>query len=176
MSFKIKGFFYKLYLVSCGCKVGKGLKCKRFPIMRTVPNRNIIIGDNVNFGYRLTFDIKHSGRLVIGNSVNLTQDILISSVDKVEIGHDTLIAEYVSIRDGDHKFGIEKKINHQDLSKSSIKIESDVWIGAGSRILKGSELKKGCIIAANSIVLEKTKTQEFNIYAGCPIQQIGKRS
>lgn len=175
LSFKAKGMLYKIYLLSCGCKVGKGLKCKNFPIMRTLPHKNIILGNNVNIGYRVTLDISHSGKLIIGNRVNLTQDIIISALEKVEIGDDALIAENVSIRDGDHKFEIDRKINQQDFSKKAIKIGSDVWIGAGSRILKGSKIEEGCVVAANSIILEKTNTEAFNIYVGSPAKQLKKR-
>ncbi len=174
--FRVKGLLYKLYLLSCGCKVGKGLKCKKIPIIRSVPYKNITIGDNVNIGYRITLDINKNGKLIIGNNVNLTQDIVISALTKVEIGNDVLIAEYVSIRDGDHKFDKEEKINRQQLSSKPIKIGADVWIGAGSRILKGAVLEKGSIIGSNSVVLEKTKTIEYGIYVGSPIKLKGERS
>ncbi|MBO6881102.1 acyltransferase [Winogradskyella sp.] len=143
--------------------------------MRTIPKKNITVGDNVNFGYRISLDIRDGGQLIIGNNVNLTQDIVISSLDRVEIGDDTLIAEYVSIRDADHQFQKKLKINDQAMSISPIKIYDDVWIGAGSKILKGANVKRGCVIAANSIILEKTKTEEFNIYAGSPARYIGRR-
>lgn len=175
LRFRIKGELFKLYLLSCGCKVGRGIKCKTFPIMRTIPKKNITVGNKVNFGYRVSLDIRDGGQLIIGNNVNLTQDIVISALDKVDIGDDVLIAEYVSIRDGDHKYERRKKINQQSLVKSPIVIASDVWIGAGSKILKGANLKKGCIVAANSIILEKTITAEYNIYAGSPAKKIGER-
>ncbi|WP_422107351.1 acyltransferase [Winogradskyella sp.] len=171
----LKGMLLRLYLNILGCKVGNNLKCKKWPLFRTIPKKNIFIGNNVNIGYRITLDISHSGKLILGNSVNLTQDIIISSAEMVTIGNDCLIAEHVSIRDGDHKFSKNLKINQQELSKKAIKIGTDVWIGAGSRVLKGAIIETGCIIAANSIVLEKTKTEEFNIYAGSPIKHIGIR-
>ena len=63
------------------------------------------------FGYGVSLDIRNGGQLIIGNNVNLTQDIVISALDKVEIGDDTLIAEFVSIRDADHQF--KKKLKNQ---------------------------------------------------------------
>lgn len=175
LGFRIKGELFRLYLLSCGCKVGKGVKCKTFPVMRTIPKKNITVGNNVNFGYRVSLDIRDKGQLIIGNNVNLTQDIVISALDRVEIGDDVLIAEYVSIRDANHLFKKKSKINDQAMSISPIKIYDDVWIGAGSKILKGANIMKGCVIAANSIVLEKTETEEYNIYAGSPVKYIGKR-
>lgn len=175
ISFLLKGKLLKFYLILHGCKVGKNLKCKRFPIFRSIPKKNIFIGDNVNVGYRITFDVKHKGKLIIGNNTNLTQDIVISALEKVEFGNDVLIAENVSIRDGDHLFELGKNINQQKLSKESINIGNDVWIGAGTRILKGSKIENGCIIGANSVVISKTITVANNIYVGCPIKRIASR-
>lgn len=174
--YKFLGTVLKIYLKVHGCEVKAGLKCKRFPVFRNIPRKNISIGNNVTIGYRITFYVSDSGKLIIGDNVNLTQDITISSIDKVEIGSHSLVAEFVSIRDGGHDFKIEKRINQQGYSRKAIKIGSDVWIGAGSRILKGSIIEEGCIIAANSVVLEKTKTTKHCIYGGAPIKEIGKRN
>ena len=67
------------------------------------------------------------------------------------------------------------KINKQGMSISPVKLCNDVWIGAGSKILRGSYISKGCIIGANSVTLEKTITKEFEIYAGTPARLIGRR-
>jgi acetyltransferase-like isoleucine patch superfamily enzyme len=173
--FRIKGKLFKLYLILLGCKIGKNLKCKQFPIFRSIPYKNIEIGDNVNFGYRITLDIQTSGKLKLGNRVNLTQDIVISSIESVEIGHNTLIAENVSIRDGDHQFKLGSNINIQPLTSSKINIGNDVWIAAGTRVLKGATLPDGCIIGANSLVIKKSKLEQNKIYAGTPVVEISKR-
>jgi acetyltransferase-like isoleucine patch superfamily enzyme len=172
--FKFKGQILKFYLQIHGCKVGSGLKCKQFPIFRSIPNANIEIGNNVNFGYNISLDVS-SGKLKIGNNVNLTQDIVISSIKAVSIDNDTLIAENVSIRDGDHQFVLGKTINSQGLDADEIRIGKDVWIAAGVRVLKGSNLQNGCIIAANAVVKKKNITEENSIYAGIPIKEISKR-
>ena len=175
ITFLFKGTLLKCYLILHGCRVGSNLKCKRFPVFRSIPKGNIFIGDNVNIGFRITFDINNKGSLTVGNRTNFTQDIIISSIDSIEIGSDVLIAEYVSIRDGDHQIQIGIKINQQSLSKKNIKIGNDVWIGAGTRILKGAILADGCVIGANSSVLAKTYTKENNVYAGSPIKMIRNR-
>lgn len=173
--FQINGEILKLYLTLLGCKVGKKLKCKQFPIFRTIPYKNINIGDNVNIGYRITLDIQKNGKLVLGDRVNLTQDIIISSIESVEISDDSLIAENVSIRDGDHQFKLGININTQSLTSSKISIGKDVWIAAGVRVLKGSTIPDGCIIAANSLVLGKSELVSNMIYGGIPVNKISYR-
>jgi acetyltransferase-like isoleucine patch superfamily enzyme len=174
--YRIKGLILKIYLLLNGCKVGKGIKCKQFPRFRTIPHKNFYIGNNVNFGYNLTFDIKNTGKLFLGNNVNLTQDIIISSMQKVLIDDNALIAEHVSIRDADHLFKIGLNINSQALTFQEIIIGKDVWIGAGVRVLKGSTIQDGCIIACNTVVTKNTQTEKNGIYAGLPIKKIKSRT
>lgn len=173
--FRIKGKMLKLYLILLGCKVGKNLKCKQFPIFRSIPSKNIVIGNNVNIGYRITLDIQKTGKLVLGDKVNLTQDVIISSIESVEINNDTLIAENVSIRDGDHQFELGLNINSQSFTTSKISIGKDVWIAAGVRVLKGSTIPDGSIIAANSLVLGKSELVSNMIYGGIPVKKISNR-
>jgi len=174
--FRGQGFLLKIYLLLHGCKVGNGIKCKQFPRFRTIPHKNIFVGNNVNFGYNLTFDIKQSGRLILGNNVNLTQDIVISAMQKVFIDDNALIAENVSIRDGDHSYKIDVNINSQPLIAAEIIIGKDVWIAAGVRVLKGSIINDGCVIACNAVVTQKTPTEKNGVYAGLPIKKINARS
>ncbi|WP_052172510.1 acyltransferase [Psychroserpens jangbogonensis] len=173
--FKFKGALLKSYLRINNCEVTGSIKCKQFPVFRTIPKGNIKIGKNVTIGYRITFDVSNSGMLKIGNHTTLTQDIIISSNKSVEIGNNTLIAENVSIRDSDHGTKKINTINSQELVSLPIQVKDDVWIGAGVRVLKGSLINKGCVIAANSVVLSKNKTLEYHIYGGAPIKRIGER-
>lgn len=173
--YRLKGKLLKIYLLFHGCKVGKKVKCKKWPIFRFPPNRNLVVGDFVTFGYNITFDVTNKGRIVIEDSANLTQDILISSDSEVRIGQYALIGESVSIRDANHETNANLFIAKQPLDSKSILIEKDVWIGAGSRILKGSLIKKGCIIGANSVVTQGSITEDYNIYAGSPIKHIRRR-
>lgn len=169
------GKILKIYLKIHHCKVGENFKCKQFPIFRTVPFRNITIGNNVNIGYRITFDVENNGELILGDSVNLTQDIIISCKEKVTIGNDTLIAENVSIRDADHGLKKNNLIVKQKMMSSPIWIDEDVWIGAGVKILKGAFLPKGSVFGANSLVTAKTKTNSYGIHIGSPARCVKER-
>ncbi len=54
--------------------------------------------------------------------------------------------------------------------KATIKIQDDVWIGAGSIIMPGVTIKRGSIIGAGAVVLHDA--EEFCIYAGVPARKI----
>jgi len=140
-----------------------------------VPKSNIIIGNNVTIGYRISLDILPTGKLKIGDHVNLTQDILISSYNSVSIGAYSLIAERVSIRDEDHGISNKEKIFSQEIISKPINIGDDVWIGANSIILKGSNIPDGCVVGANSVILSNSVLESNGVYAGNPLKMIKKR-
>lgn len=173
--YKLKGLLLKVYLIAHGCEVGKGLKCKRWPIFRCPPNRNIFFGDNVTIGYYITLEAGSAGKIITGDHVNLTHNIIISSNEEIRIGDFTLIGENVSLRDTDHKTDLNAKIAIQTVLSDQIIIGKDVWIGAGSIILKGSKLGEGSVIAANSVVTQHNVIEDYHVYAGSPVKRVGKR-
>ena len=167
----VRGMCLSALLRLCGCKVGSGLKCRKWPDFRQPPRKNIIIGNDVTIGKRITFDIASNGALVLGNNVNLTQDIVISSAKKVTIGRYTIIAEHVSIRDADHGFEPDECIANQAMVSEEVIIGDDVWIGAGVRVLRGVIIPSGSVIAANGVVTKKTNfANGKGVYAGMPAQ------
>lgn len=169
--FLVRGKCLSIFLKFCGCKIGNGLKCRQWPYFRQLPHNNILLGNNVTIGKRVTFDVHSHGMLIINDNVNLTQDIVISSYERVSIGKYSLIGEYVSIRDADHGTRPDEYIYKQELKASAIHIGDDVWLAAGCRILKGAMIPTGSIIAANAVVTNKTfleKTISQGVYAGVP--------
>ena len=173
--FKLKGYLLRLYFKIHGCKVGERLRCHTFPRFRIPPHNNFFIGDDVTIGYDITFEILKGGSLHIANFVKLTQNIIVSSGCEIKIGAYSLFGENTSIRDGDHNISFDTPITFQDSTYMPILIGKDVWIGAGCLILKGSNIPDGVIIGANSVVINSSKMESYNIYAGSPIKNIGSR-
>ena len=58
-------------------------------------------------------------------------------------------------------------------SKGVITGEDDVWIGANCVLLDGAFLRRGCVIAAGSIV--GGEASAYSINAGNPLKIIGWR-
>lgn len=166
---RVRGLLLELYLRMHGCRTGRNLRCRQLPHFRTVPDANIYLGNSVTIGRNVTFDVSTRGRLEIGDYVNLTQDITISSDERVDIGAHTLVAEYVSIRDADHRCDdptIPKA--EQGMLRAAVSIGKDVWIGAGARILRGATVPDGAVIAANAVVLAKCRLKARCVHAGAP--------
>ena len=171
----MRGFWFKVYLSLHGCKVGSGLKCYSFPKMRAVPRSNINIGDNVTFGYNCTLEITKTGKLNIGNGVNITQNVLLSSAAEISIDNHTLIGENVSIRDANHGIAKDELIQLQQVKATPVNIGKDVWLGANAMILKGAKIPDGIVIGAHSLVLEKSALEPYSVYAGSPVKRIKSR-
>lgn len=176
MTYRCKGRWLKIYLLLHGCKVGKKLKCLQFPKFRLVPNKNIIIGNNVTIGENITIEVIKGAELKIGNQVNLTRNIALVANTKIEIGNYCLIGENVSIRDANHQTKKDKLIIEQASDSEPIIIDEDVWIGANSVVLKGSEIAKGAVVGANSLVKKNDNLEPYGIYGGNPLKLIKKRS
>ena len=171
----MKKLALKLYLAAHGAKVGSGLKCKQWPILRAIPFGNIILGNHVTIGYGVTLDIPAGGYLEIGHYVNLTHNVTVSATASVSIGEFCQIAENVSIRDGEHGSALGREIVYQDNVTKPVFIGRDVWVGANSVILKGVTVPDGAIIGANSMVIWKNSLEANGIYAGNPVKMIGRR-
>ncbi len=175
LSWYIRGWLVKQYLIVHGCMVGKRLRCQQWPTFRAIPEGNIIIGNRVTIGYRITLEVLSTGKLYLEDHVHLTQDILISCRYEVKLGKNVGVAEYVSIRDSDHGLKAGENPHNQESVSDSIIIKRDSGIGRGSAVFRGVIIEEGVVIGANCILLRGTKTIPNGIYLGNPARLIGKR-
>jgi len=114
--------------------------------------KDIYIGKDVSIG-RHIYLLSNGGPIIIKNGVRINDYCFLTSICGIEIGQNTLIAEFVSIRDYDHDFSdLLVPISKQGFNGKSISIGENVWIGRGVCILKGVTIGDNSIIGANSTV------------------------
>jgi acetyltransferase-like isoleucine patch superfamily enzyme len=112
----------------------------------------LIIGERVTLSDGCALEVGPWGRLILGDGVFIGRHSVVVAQQLVDIGADTLIAEHCSVRDQDHHLDPEERAREVAARTSPVLIDSRVWVGAGARILKGSQVGSGSVVAANAVV------------------------
>ena len=138
----------------------------RYIVLKAIcPN----IGSNIYIGRFVVF--KNFIGLSIGNNVSIHDYSYIDAIGGVEIGNDVSIAHSSSIISFEHIYDeIGTPIKYSGLVLGKIKVENDVWIGCGVRVLSNSHIKNRTIIAAGSVV--RGHLESSSVYAGVPVRKV----
>jgi len=96
--------------------------------------------------------IVNGGRLKVGKNAFIGIGTVIGCREKITIGDHALIAEYVTIRDQDHRYGGSVPTAQNGFDTSPITIGDNVWIGAKATITKGVTIGDNAVIAAGAVV------------------------
>ena len=119
--------------------------------------------------------LSYGGNIEIGNDVSINPYTILYGHGGLKIGDGVRIAAHCVIIPSNHKFQEKSRpIFEQGETSVGIEIESDVWIGAGVKILDGLTISKGCVIAAGAVLTKST--EPFGIYAGVPAKKVAERS
>ncbi|MGH9878998.1 MAG: acyltransferase [Nitrososphaerales archaeon] len=122
-------------------------------IWKYAPHSGLVIGDNVQLGEYCIVDVPLGGELTLGDRVKLSMGCVIAAQKRVEIGRETLLGEYCSLRDGDHGMDVGSAMRLQPFKIKPVCIGRDVWLGRGVAVLRGAEICDGVVVGANAVVL-----------------------
>lgn len=126
-------------------------------------------GENVFIGRRVV--IKNIDKLSLGCNVSIHSDCYIDAYGGVVIGNDVSIAHGSSVLSFEHTFGDARcPIKYNPISSSGVKIEDDVWIGCGVRILDGACIESRVVVAAGAVF--KGNAESASVYAGVPAKRV----
>ncbi|HFG1578477.1 TPA: DapH/DapD/GlmU-related protein [Vibrio cholerae] len=170
---KVRGYYWKILIKSCGGTCGKNLRVGRDVKFKYGPSENIHIGDNVYIGDFSIIDVNHSASLNLGSNSYLSVGVFIAANSRISIGDCSLIAEYTSIRDHNHGIDLNQEVFVQSNVSEKIEIGYDVWIGRGCVVLKGVCIEDKCIVGANSVV--NKDLNYASIAVGAPAKKIKAR-
>ncbi len=113
--------------------------------------------------------------LRIGNNVGIGSNCNIRSTGNVQIGNNVLIAQFVSIIDGQYEYKDKTIIfGKEHFRTEPVSIGNNVWIGIGVIVLPGVTIGDGAVIGAGSVV-----TKDIPPYAvafGSPARVWGNRT
>ncbi len=148
----VKGFagLVRLHLVP-NTTLGSRISCATSVTLRATDGGTIIIGDDVKL-LPLVEVTAQGGRVIVGQRTHIAQGAIIVCKAGIVIGSDCLIAEYVTIRDQNHRFGAGKLTSQSGFTFSPIVIGDNVWIGAKATVLAGVKIGENAVIGAGAVV------------------------
>lgn len=175
----------KWYFFSLDVKTN-GYKTNGVPIVNVI-NGCIKIGKNFKMNNGLSLNtigfttpcvlIAKDARLIIGNNVGISQTSLIASNADIIIGDNVLMGAGTKIYSSDfHSLNNECRrdstIDSANCKSKTVCIGNDVFVGAGTTILKGVSIGSKSIVGAGSVVTHSIPSNE--IWAGNPAKMIRK--
>jgi acetyltransferase-like isoleucine patch superfamily enzyme len=179
------GAIGRWYLRACGVRYGRGLSVLGLPILSVAPRSAIVIGDRVVLCSRssdtalgvkqqvVLRTLRAGAELRIGDDVGLSGAVICAAA-RVEIGAECLLGANVMIVDTDfHPLAAEgRRYNHHPdcIGTAEVVLESNVFVGANSIILKGVRIGENSVIGAGSVVARDVPAN--SIAAGNPCRVI----
>ena len=105
----------------------------------------------------------------MGNGFTMVSGHVASTEGKtITIGNDCMFSNDIEIRNGDSHSIYDKECNRINNAKD-VSIGNHVWLTAQVRILKGSLIPDGCVIA-NSCILTSNLQTPNAIYGSMPVK------
>jgi acetyltransferase-like isoleucine patch superfamily enzyme len=136
-------------------------------------NRGITIGNGVFLGRGTILSCK-DGDITLGDHVNIGFHSEIFSGSSVTVGHHGLFAAYTYLVGGGHEFeSTEKAVIDQPRSSRGIVLGSNVWLGAGAKVLDGVTIGSDVVVGAGAVVTEDLP--DGVVAAGLPARVLRRR-
>ena len=118
-------------------------------------------------------EVQSRGDIKIGENVQVNNYSRIIALEKIVIGDNVTIAQFVSILDHDHDYTlINGKLVLNGYSTKPITIGNNVWIADKVTILKGVHIGDNVIIGANSLV--NKDIPDNSVVGGIPVKILKK--
>lgn len=124
--------------------------------------KQILVGRDVTF--------YNPSKISLGDHVYIAKGCWFLGYEDIIIKEHVIFGPYVVIVTADHSYA--KGSYHQGdvVNAKRVVIEAGSWIATHSTILSGSHIKRGCLIAANSVI--RGDTDEGGVYGGVPAKKI----
>ena len=168
---------YRLYTLAYatlhGLRVGEGV------IIR--PGARVIreYGGAISIGARTVVHpgamlLSYGGEIRIGAHCSINPYCVLYGHGGLVIGDDVRIAAHCVFIPANHGTTLsDRPISGQRETRLGIRVGSNVWFGAGARVLDGADIEDGCVVAAGAVV--RGKLLSNGIYGGVPARLLRMR-
>ena len=155
-------------------RLDKNVVIERDVMMNAGDDSSFIeIGANTYLFYHCVL-ITSGGWIRMGKDCTVNSFAVLYGNGGLDIGNGVRIAPHVVITAMNHIFEDPNiPIWKQGIKAGGIKIEDDVWIGAGAKVLDGVTIGRGSIIGAGAVVTRNVPA--YTLAVGVPARVIKKR-
>lgn len=154
--------------------LGKNATIGAYTRLSNRGNGWIEIGDETHIDHFVVLETRKGGFIKIGRQCAIHAFSVIYGNGGVTIGDHTRIAAHTVIVASNHNFDdTTKNIYEQGMTKKGITIGTDVWIGAGARILDGVHIGDHAVIGAGAVVTKDIP--ENAVAVGAPARVLRMR-
>jgi acetyltransferase-like isoleucine patch superfamily enzyme len=181
--------YSRVYFRAAGARVGRRFRSNGLPELELSLTGRLTIGDGFHLQngpnynmigrqQRCYFIIGKEASLLIGNNVGISGSAIVCH-QQIEIGDNTRIGMNCVIYDTDfHDLDHRKRIalpeDFSGVTRKTVKVGPNVFIGAHSTILKGVNIGESAIVGAGSVVTKDIPAGE--IWGGNPAKFISKNA
>ena len=116
----------------------------------------------------------HEGEVEVGQKTVLGQECTISAYQHVRIGEQCVIADRAMFIDFDHGMvEVDRPIRQQGIYMRDVVVGSNVWIGYGACVLRGSTVGDNSVLGTNTVVTRDVPANA--VVGGVPARVIRMR-
>jgi len=134
------------------------------------PGREVVLGPE---SYVAAEAFVH-GPVRLGSRVSLNPRVVLDGgAAGIDVADDARIAAGARLFAFDHGLDADRPIRAQPVRSRGIRIERDVWIGAGAGITDGVVVGAGAVVAMGAVVTRDVDA--FAIVGGVPARVLGHR-
>jgi acetyltransferase-like isoleucine patch superfamily enzyme len=174
ISHRVRSAFWTLFYRTAGRLTFEGLgKGATFEGWIDVPQKGgkITIGNHAYICRFVEFSVPAGGELLVGDRVFLGRGVVISAHLRVTIGSDTMLGEYVSVHDNDHRTGpAEVPVARRGYCSNALEIGANCWIGAKAVLVRGSGMGVNSVLGAGAVLTGQLPTG--SVAVGVPAKPI----
>lgn len=113
------------------------------------------IGKHVGLRNHVYISVRDGARVILEDNVFINNACNIVSHNHIQIGKGSKLGPNVLVFDHDYNYHVSDGLKNKDYLVGDIVIGNNCWIGAGSIILRNSEIGDNSVVAAGSVIKGK---------------------